>query len=57
MAANLPKITWNFYANDGSVTSESSADKHQCLRIAICIKTFMSKTDFLSAAGILGSLL
>jgi len=55
MAVNLPKITWNFYANDGSVILESFADKHQCLRSAICIKTFMSKTGFLPVVGILGS--
>lgn len=37
MAANLPKITWNFYVNDGGVILESSADKCQCLRSASCI--------------------
>lgn len=56
MAANLPEITWNFYANDGNVILERSADKHQCLRNATCIRTFMCKTDFPTAAGILGSL-
>lgn len=56
MVANLPKITWNFYANGGSVILESSADKRQCLRSAVCIKTSISRTDFLPAGGIVGSL-
>lgn len=55
MVANLHKIASNFYANVDSVILESSVDKHFCLRSAICIKTFMSTTDFLPAWGVLGS--
>lgn len=41
------KITWNFCANDDSVILENSADKHQCMRHAICINNLRSIAGFL----------